>query len=127
MTHARRHFKAVIAVLAFLFLPCAPTLLAATPDQLGKVHFPTSCSSAVQPTIEKAVALLHSFEYQASEQTFADAAARDQDCAIAHWGKAMALYHQLWDFPSDKTLKEGHEDIERAQKLQSASPREQGF
>ena len=97
------------------------------PDQLGKVRFPTSCSSAVQPTIEKALALLHSFQYKESEQTFADAAAHDQDCAIAHWGKAMALYHQLWDFPDDKTLKEGRKDLERAQKLHSASPREQGF
>jgi tetratricopeptide (TPR) repeat protein len=127
MNHARCCFKAPVAVFAFLFLLPAPVRLAAPPDQLGKVHFPTSCSSAVQPTIEKAVALLHSFEYQASEQTFADAATHDEDCAIAHWGKAMALYHQLWDFPDDKTLKEGREEVERAQKLQSASPREQGF
>jgi tetratricopeptide (TPR) repeat protein len=124
---ANRLAKATIPAFALFLLQCASNVSAGPPDQLGKVHFPTSCSSAVQPTIEKAVALLHSFEYQASEQTFADAATHDEDCAIAHWGKAMALYHQLWDFPSDKTLKEGHEDIEGAQKLQSASPREQGF
>jgi Tfp pilus assembly protein PilF len=81
----------------------------------------------VQPTIEKGVALLHSFQYKESEQTFADAAKRDPKCAMAHWGKAMALYHQLWDFPADKTLKEGHKDIEQAQKLHSVSPREQSF
>jgi tetratricopeptide (TPR) repeat protein len=39
----------------------------------------------------------------------------------------MARYHQLWDFPDDKALKEGHKDIEQAQKLHSASPREQHF
>src|SRR5260370_39193495 len=103
------------------------TLPAAPPDQLGKVSFPTSCTAEVQPTIEKGLALLHSFQYTESEKTFADAAAREPKCAMAHWGKAMALYHQLWDFPKDKTLKEGHKDIETAQKLHSANPREQGF
>jgi len=29
--------------------------------QFGKVNFPTSCSSAVQPQFERAVAMLHSF------------------------------------------------------------------
>ena len=77
--------------------------------------------------IEKAVALLHSFQYKESEQTFADAASREPKCAIAHWGKAMARYHQLWDFPDDKILKEGRKDIEAAGRLRSASPREQGF
>jgi hypothetical protein len=100
---------------------------AASQDQLGRVRFPTSCSSAVQPAIEKGVALLHSFQYQVSEQAFADAATRDPKCAVAHWGKAMALYHQLWDFPDDKTLKEGRQDIQAAQKLHPASAREQGF
>src|SRR5882762_3308990 len=105
----------------------ADTLSAAPPDQLGNVNFPTSCTAEVQPTIEKGVALLHSFQYQESEKTFADAATREPKCAIAHWGKAMALFHQLWDFPDDKTLKEGRKDIEKAQKLRSANPREQGF
>jgi hypothetical protein len=96
-------------------------------DQLGKVDFPASCTAEVQATIEKGVALLHSFQYKESEQTFADAATHDSKCAIAHWGKAMALYHQLWDFPEDKTLNEGRKDIEKAQKLHSTNAREQGF
>src|SRR5260370_1080538 len=99
----------------------------AAQDQLGSVNFPTSCSSQVQPAIERGVALLHSFQYQVSEQAFADAAARDPKCAVAHWGKAMALYHQLWDFPDGKTLKEGHQDIEAARKLHPARAREQGL
>src|SRR5467141_5281086 len=105
----------------------ADTLSAAPPDQLGNVNFPTSCTAEVQPTIEKGVALLHSFQYKESEKTFSAAATREPKCAIAHWGKAMALYHQLWDFPNDKTLKEGRKDIEKAQKLRPATPREQSF
>ena len=114
----------------FVFQPTAlraDALSRASSDQLGRVNFPTSCTAAVEPTIEKGVALLHSFQYKESEQTFADAATREPKCAMAYWGKAMALYHQLWDFPNDKTLKEGRKDIEKAQKLHPATPREQSF
>src|SRR5258707_1941128 len=125
-------FIAPFGLLAafFVFQPTAlraDALSRASSDQLGRVNFPTSCTAAVEPTIEKGVALLHSFQYKESEQTFADAATREPKCAMAHWGKAMALYHQLWDFPDDKILKEGRKDIETAQKLHAANPREQAF
>jgi tetratricopeptide (TPR) repeat protein len=124
----RIHLRLASSLGLFCFLALrASTLSAAPPDQLGRVNFPTSCTAEVQPTIEKAVALLHSFQYTESEKTFADASTRDPKCAIAHWGKAMALFHQLWDFPDDKILKEGRQDIEQAQKLHSANPREQAF
>jgi len=131
MRHQRR-FTSAFGLLIFFFAlqPAAlraDTLSDAPPDQLGKVNFPTSCTAEVQPAIEKGVALLHSFQYQESEQTFAEAATREPKCAIAYWGKAMALFHQLWDFPDDKTLKEGRNDIEKAQKLHLNNPREQGL
>ncbi len=131
MRHSRR-IALALGLLSFVLAiqPAASradTLSAAPPDQLGKVNFPTSCTPDVQPTIEKGVALLHSFQYKESEQTFSDAATKEPKCAIAHWGKAMARFHQLWDFPNDKTLKESRKDIETAQKLHSANSREQGF
>jgi tetratricopeptide (TPR) repeat protein len=122
-----RRLKTAISLFALLFMLCASTPFAGPPDQLGKVNFPTTCSADVQPVIEKGVALLHSFQYKESEQTFADAATRDPKCAMADWGKAMALYHQLWDFPQDNTLKEGREDIKQAQKIHAVSAREKGF
>jgi tetratricopeptide (TPR) repeat protein len=97
------------------------------PAQLGKVNFPTSCSSAAQPMMEKAVALLHSFQYQQSEQTFTDAAQQDPHCAMAYWGKAMALYHQLWDFPEARDLREGRDDLELAGKIGGTTPRESEY
>jgi len=118
---------AALGRFALFFLLCGTSLWAAPADQLGKVNFPTLCSSAVQPALEKGVALLHSFQYQESEQTFTEAAKREPKCAMAHWGKAMALYHQLWDFPQEETLKEGRKDIEQAQKIHPASAHEEGF
>jgi hypothetical protein len=124
-------FVLVVGLSFALLLPAAARAnelsRALPPDQLGKINFPTSCSAEAQAAIEKGVALLHSFQYKESEQTFTDAAARDKKCAMAHWGQAMALYHQLWDFPNDKTLKEGRKDIEKAQKLHSANAWEQSF
>src|SRR5712664_2004491 len=131
MRQQRRFTSALILFVFFIALQAstlhADRVPAAPPDQLGKVNFPTSCTSDVQPTIEKGVALLHSFQYKESEQTFSDATTKEPKCPMAHWGKAMARFHQLWDFPNDKTLKEGRKDIETAQKLHSANPREQGF
>ena len=127
MRAALRSKAAICLVILLLSLGNVSRLSAAPPDQLGKVNFPTSCSADVQPTIEKAVALLHSFQYKESEQTFTEAAAREPKCAMAHWGKAMALYYQIWEFPNQKKLKEGRKEIERAQKISTTSPREKGF
>src|SRR5258708_17849929 len=131
MRHQSRFTSALTLLLFFLALQAsavrADTVSAAPPDQLGKVNFPTSCTSVAQPLLEKGLALLHSCQYKESEQTFADAATREPKCAIAHWGKAMALFYQLWEFPNDKMLKEGHKNIEKARKLHPASKREQGF
>jgi hypothetical protein len=100
---------------------------AALPDQLGHVNFPTSCTTDAQPTLEKALALLHSFQYTESEQVFSDAAKQDPKCAMAQWGKAMALYHQLWDFPQAGTLKQGWEDVQLAQKIGAPTERERAY
>ena len=96
-------------------------------DQLGRVDFPTSCNSQAQPLLEKGLALLHSFQYTQARETFSDAAKEDPKCAMAYWGRAMARYHQLWDFPQAGTLKEGLEDIQQAQKLNASTARERGY
>src|ERR1700681_793360 len=98
-----------------------------TSEQLGHVDFPNSCKAEAQPALLKGVALLHSFQYRESESAFKAATDLDTNCAIAHWGAAMALYHQLWDFPGHRTLKQGLENVEAAQKLGDATPRERGY
>jgi hypothetical protein len=100
---------------------------ASAQTQLGKVDFATSCSAEPQAVLEKGLALLHSFQYLEARQTFEDAKKLDKNCAMAHWGYAMSFYQQLWDFPDEKHLKEGYEEIATAQKLRAATPREQGF
>ena len=61
-------------------------------EKLGTVHFPTSCAPAVAPRIDRAVALLHSFEFGASIRAFDAVIAADSTCAMAHWGLALSRW-----------------------------------
>lgn len=97
------------------------------PERLGLVTFPTSCAPAVQPAFERALALLHSFAYSASGEAFRDVAARDPPCAIAHWGIAMSLFHQLWAPPTGLDLQEGAAQVRKALEIRAVSPRERQF
>ena len=76
-------------------------------EKIGKVSFVVSCSTPAQKQFNRAVAWLHSFEYGESERAFNDIATIDPRCAMAHWGGAMSLYHQLWAPPSPGELEKG--------------------
>jgi hypothetical protein len=64
-------------------------------QSLGDVVFPASCAGEVQDDFNRAVAMLHSFWYQASEKAFTTVAQKDSHCAMAYWGMAMSRFHQL--------------------------------
>jgi tetratricopeptide (TPR) repeat protein len=96
-------------------------------EKLGKVSFPISCADGSQGGFERGVALLHSFGYEEAEEQFADVARKDPGCAMAHWGLAMSLFHQIWERPEDKTLQRGHNEIEAGQKIGAKTERERGY
>src|SRR3984957_5974692 len=97
------------------------------PEKLGKVSFATSCSPSVARDFERSVALLHSFAYTASEQSFRKVAAADPTCAMAHWGIAMSYFHQLWSPPAPAELRDGQLEIDQALAMNCGSPRERQF
>lgn len=94
---------------------------------LGTVNFPTSCAPAVQPDFNRAVALLHSFWYSKSEETFAAIAKADPACAIAYWGIAMSHYHQIWDPPTPSDLLAGWAAVEAAKSAGAKTQRERDY
>ena len=99
-----------------------------TETQLGTVHFPVSCAASVQQPFARGVALLHSFWYEEAEKEFIQIAKDDPKCAMAHWGIAMSIWHQLWNEPDAKVIKRGLEEATTAKKLgQKATAREQGY
>jgi hypothetical protein len=97
------------------------------PEKLGTVTFATSCAASVSHDFERAVALLHSFAYDAAEKAFADVAKADPSCAMAHWGLAMVNWHQLWGLPDAEDLSRGREEMARARQLSARSERELQF
>jgi len=80
---------------AFLLAPFTATAhddtASAYGGRLGRVSFPTSCDPAVQADFEKAVAMLHSFWYNAAEELFQAILAKDPSCTVTAWGYAAIL------------------------------------
>ncbi len=96
MPRAVRSAALLLALAAARAVPAAAQDHAhprdATAERLGTVHFPTSCAAAVAPRFDRAVALLHSFEFGASLRGFSDVLATDSTCAMAQWGIAMSRW-----------------------------------
>ena len=59
--------------------------------QLGTVHFANSCDAKVQKELQRGVAMLHSFWFNAGEKTFRHVLEDDPDCAVADFGIAALL------------------------------------
>jgi tetratricopeptide (TPR) repeat protein len=95
--------------------------------ELGKVAFQTTCNSTANARFTEGLGWLHSFEYEQAEASFAQAAAADPGCAIAHWGVAMSKYHPLWAPPTAKELEQAAAALAAAKAVGAKSKREQDF
>src|SRR5690242_3016731 len=99
-------------------------------EKLGTVNFPTSCAPAVAPRMDRAVALLHSFEFGASLRAFGEVLGVDSTCAMAQWGRALSR----WSNPmaagnrGPAQLAEGRGYADEAARLAAhATERERGY
>ena len=102
-------------------------------ERLGTVRFPVSCGPAARRDFERAVALLHSFQYEESERAFAAVAQAEPSCAMAYWGIAMSLYHPVWAAanpsaaPAPEELARGRSAVERAKAAGTPRAREREY
>ena len=64
----------------------------APPERLGTVIFENSCAAETRVDFNRAVALLHSFEFRSATEGFGTVLAKDPSCAIAHWGIALSYW-----------------------------------
>jgi hypothetical protein len=98
--------------------------------RLGTVEFKVECSASVQQDFNRAMALYHSFAWHVAAAAFADIAAADPACGMAHWGRAMVMLDNpfLWpgNLPPEK-LDAVAEALEEARSAGIASAREQGY
>jgi hypothetical protein len=99
-------------------------------DGLGTVHFATSCDPKVAPQFDRAVALLHSFEFGASIRGFSEVIAADSTCAMAYWGIALSRWSNPMA-PGNRPvalLQQGREAVGQAARFGGgASKRELGY
>src|SRR5262245_13107669 len=96
-------------------------------EKLGTVYFPISCAPAVQKPFERGVALMHSFEFEQSDLQFQEIARQDPHCAMAYWGQAMSIYHQLWSRPTRTDLKDGLALLWQARRAKPGTLRENDY
>jgi hypothetical protein len=93
---------------------------ALTAEEVGSVHFLTSCLQPVREDFNRAVALLHSFQYESARQAFSGISRKDPQCAMAQWGVAMSHYHGLWD---SGDMAAGRIAVDKAQQIAAANPK----
>ena len=117
-----RLFVVLLIMLSALASPAT-----AHDETLGTVHFPVSCSPAVQQQFERALAMLHSFFFPETVKAFTAVTVTDPTCAMGYWGLAMSTRPNPL-IPLDvATLKRGWALAEQAQAAGPKTPREQDY
>ena len=118
--------RTIVRVLGLAAWVCGALMSGshATEEQLGKVHFPVSCSPAAQAQFDRAMALLHSFFYPETVKTFTAITQNEPGCAMAYWGLAMSIRQNPLIPVNIETLKQGAEAIEKAKAATAPTQRE---
>jgi hypothetical protein len=98
-------------------------------EKLGRVAFATSCSAAAQPQFNRAVALLHSFEFLRAIDAFGATLTTDPSCAMAEWGIALSRWSNPFSvgIRAGAPLQQGRAAIERANTIGAKTARERGY
>jgi hypothetical protein len=101
----------------------------ATDERLGTVHFATSCTPAAQPDFDRAVALLHSFEFGRAIAGFETTVAADPSCAMAEWGIALSRWGNPFaaGLRPPAQLQQGRDAVERARRIGPKTARERAY
>src|SRR6187402_784411 len=60
-------------------------------QQLGSVHFKTSCNDVAQRRFDRAMRYQHSYWYINAREVFEEVIKADPTCAMAYWGIALTL------------------------------------
>jgi tetratricopeptide (TPR) repeat protein len=114
-------------LIALISLPIASQADTPAGEQLGKVSFSVSCSPSVRAPFNRGAALLHDFWYDEARPQFERIAKSDPGCAMAHWGIAMSLYHQIWDRPDEQTMARGWKEMQAARVHPAKTAREREY
>ena len=91
-------------------------------NEFGTVSFSSFCNAPTQDDFNLGIAMLHSFEYDEAEKSFARVLDADSTCAMAYWGIAMSNFHQVWPSPpTTEELVKGSRAVEIARSMTKGS------
>lgn len=96
-------------------------------QQLGNVHFETTCNEVAQRRVDRALRYQHSFWYAAAKEIFEEAAKADPECGIAHWGIALALLNNPHAAIPPPNLAPGLAAIQKAKQIGAKTERERDY
>jgi len=99
----------------------------AAEQQLGNVHFATSCNEVAQRRFDRAMRYQHSFWYRESQAIFEDVLKADPQCAIALWGVALSMLNNPHAPPPNENLPRGLAALQKAKEIGAKTPRERDF
>lgn len=101
----------------------------ASPETLGSVMFTTSCNSKVQPQFNRAVALMHSFQFSDAIEAFDAIVATDPSCSIAYWGIALSNWGNPFaaGLKSPAQLERGLKAVKQARVAAPKTERERAY
>src|SRR6516165_8648374 len=101
----------------------------ASGEKLGVVHFATSCNGAAQKEVDRAVALLHSFQFSRAIQGFNATLKDDPTCGIAYWGIALSQWSNPFAAGMKDTsqLKAGRASVELGETTSEKTEREREY
>lgn len=95
---------------------------------LGRAHFETSCTPDAQREFDRALAMLHSFFFPETVNTFTSASKVDPACAIAYWGIAFSQRPNPLVGPfDDGVLQRGLDAVDRGLAVPPQTPRERDW
>ncbi len=98
-------------------------------EKLGTVHFATSCNAAAQKEFDRAVTLLHSFQFSRAIEGFDAVLGEDGTCGIAYWGIALSDWSNPFalEIKDKSQLQAGRENAEHGKTAGSKTEREREY
>jgi tetratricopeptide (TPR) repeat protein len=116
-------------IVAALTLPTSQPLIAQdkVDQQLGQVHFKTSCNEVAQRRFDRAMRYQHSFWYENAKEIFGEVIEADPACAMAYWGIALTLMDNPHNAIPKPNLAPGLAAITKAKELGAKTERERDY
>jgi hypothetical protein len=96
-------------------------------QQLGSVHFKTSCNDVAQRRFDRAMRYQHSYWYLNAREIFEEAIKADPTCAMAYWGIALTLMDNPHAAIPRPNLAPGLAAITKAKEMEAKTERERDY